>query len=149
MIGILILTHGGLGRELLAAALKVNAGPLEAFEAVCLGWNDRIEEARAKVGSAIGRLDQGSGVLVLTDMFGSTPSNVAMSFLAPGKVEVLTGVNLPVVMRLACQPRQGSELVEFSRWLQAKGQKSVCLGSDMVPERKCENAAARPSSRGQ
>jgi len=100
MIGKLILTHGGLARELVSAA-QVISGRLNGFEALSLDWNDTFEEARAKVRAAIERLDEGQGVLILTDMYGGTPSNVAVTFLESGKVEVLTGVNLPMVLRLA------------------------------------------------
>ena len=102
MIGKLVLTHGGLARELLAAA-QVIAGSTEGFEALSLDWNDPFESARAKVAAAVARLDQGEGVLILTDMFGGTPCNVALTFQRPGTVEILTGVNLPMVLRLACQ----------------------------------------------
>jgi mannose PTS system EIIA component len=131
MIGKLILTHGGLARELLAAA-QVIAGRLSAFEALSLDWNDSFEEARLKVQAAVERLEEGEGVLILTDMYGGTPTNVAISFLAPGKVEVLTGVNLPMVLRVACQPaEEPTTLEETARWLQGKAQRSLCLGSEM------------------
>jgi PTS system mannose-specific IIA component len=132
MIGKLILTHGGLARELLAAA-QVISGRLAGFEALSLDWNDTVEEAKAKVRAAVARLDEGQGVLILTDMYGGTPTNVAVSFLQAGKVEVLTGVNLPMVLRLACQQQteEPGDLAETARWLQSKGQRSLCLGSDM------------------
>jgi PTS system mannose-specific IIA component len=130
MIGKLVLTHGGLARELLAAAAVI-AGKTEGFEALSLDWNDAFEAARAKVAAAIARLDRGEGVLILTDMFGGTPSNVALTFLEPGHIEILTGVNLPMVVRLACQGDDGRGLVEVARALQAKGQKSVCLASEL------------------
>lgn len=139
MIGTLILTHGGAARELLAAAQKI-AGSLPAFEALCLDWNEPIEDVKAEVRGAVERLDQGQGVLILTDMFGSTPCNVASSFLAEGRVEILSGVNLPMVMRLACQPRQEGSLKDLARWLQAKTQKSVCLASELLSGKKCEIA---------
>ena len=136
MIGKLILTHGGLARELMSAA-QVISGRLAGFEALSLDWNDSFDEARAKVRAAIERLDEGQGVLILTDMYGGTPSNVAVSFLQNGKVEVLTGVNLPMVLRLACQNEEPNDLGEMARWLQAKAQRSLCLGSDMQVK-KCE-----------
>ena len=136
MIGKLILTHGGLARELMSAA-QVISGRLAGFEALSLDWNDSFDEARSKVRAAIERLDEGQGVLILTDMYGGTPSNVAVSFLQNGKVEVLTGVNLPMVLRLACQSEEPDDLAEMARWLQAKAQRSLCLGSDMQG-RKCE-----------
>jgi PTS system mannose-specific IIA component len=130
MIGKLILTHGGLARELMSAA-QVISGRLAGFEALSLDWNDSFDEARAKVRAAIERLDEGQGVLILTDMYGGTPSNVAVSFLQSGRVEVLTGVNLPMVLRLACQSEEPEDLEEMARWLQTKAQRSLCLGSDM------------------
>ena len=141
MIGTLILTHGGAAHELLAAAQKI-AGPLPEFEALGLDWNEPIDDLRADVRAAVERLDRGQGVLILTDMFGSTPCNVASSLLGEGRVEILSGVNLPMVMRLACQPRQEGNLKELARWLQAKTQKSVCLASDLLAGKKCDNAAA-------
>jgi PTS system mannose-specific IIA component len=143
MIGTLILTHGGAAGELLAAAQKI-AGPLPEMEALGLDWNEPVEKLKAEVSAAVERLDHGQGVLILTDMFGSTPCNVASSFLSEGRVEILSGVNLPMVMRLACQPRQEGNLKELARWLQAKTQKSVCLASDMLSGKKCENTAAVP-----
>lgn len=131
MIGTLILTHGGLARELLAAAREIS-GDLEQFEAVSLEWGDTPDEARAKVRAAIARVDSGQGVLILADTFGGTPCNVALSVQAPGHVEVVSGVNLPMVMRLACQGnRQQTDPAEAARWLQAKGRDSIRLGSEM------------------
>ena len=146
MIGKLILTHGGLARELLSAA-QVISGPLSSFEAVSLDWNDGVDEAKAQVGAAIRRLDQGEGVLILTDMYGGTPCNVAMGFYKAGQVEILTGVNLPMVLRLACQSIQDGNLSETARWLQAKSQRSVCLVSDMVQPLKCVDVAAAEKKR--
>jgi PTS system mannose-specific IIA component len=141
MIGTLILTHGGAARELLAAAQKI-AGSLPGFEALCLDWNEPLETLQNEVRQAIARLDRGQGVLVLTDMFGSTPCNVASLFLEEGHVEILSGVNLPMVMRLACQPRQDGNLKELARWLQAKAQQSVCLASELKVGKRCEDVSA-------
>lgn len=140
MIGKLIVTHGGLARELLAAA-QIISGRLSAFEAISLDWGDGFDDARTKVRTAIERLDEGQGVLILTDMFGGTPCNIAMTFLQPGRIEVLTGVNLPMVLRLACQAGEDGNVEELARAIQAKAQKSLCLGSDMVQPRKCDNTA--------
>ena len=141
MIGKLILTHGGLAREFLAAA-NVISGQLNGFEALSLDWSDGVDEARAKVAAAIARLDRGEGVLILTDMYGGTPCNIAMTFFQAGKVEVLTGINLPMVLRLACQAEpEETSVANLARWLQAKGQKSVCLAGDLSQNRKWEAAA--------
>lgn len=144
MIGKLILTHGGLARELVAAA-QVISGRLNGFEALSLDWNDSFDEARAKVRAAIERLDTGQGVLILTDMYGGTPSNIAVTFLQEGKVEVLTGVNLPMVLRLACQAEEPQVLSEMARWLQSKGQRSLCLVSEMQPK-KCAAPECAPKA---
>jgi PTS system mannose-specific IIA component len=140
MIGKLILTHGGLARELLAAA-NVISGQLSGFEALSLDWSDGFDEARSKVAAVLDRLDQGQGVLILTDMYGGTPCNIAMTFFRAGRVEVLTGVNLPMVLRLACQA-DGDEgtVSDLARRLQIKGQKSVCLAGDLVQNRACQTA---------
>ena len=142
MIGKLILTHGGLARELLAAA-NVISGQLTGFEALSLDWTDGFDDARAKVAAVLEQLDQGQGVLILTDMYGGTPCNIAMTFYQAGKREVLSGVNLPMVLRLACQA-DGEEgtVSDLARRLQIKGQKSVCLAGDLVQNRKCQATPA-------
>ena len=101
---------------------------------------------RSTGATASARLDQGQGVLILTDMYGGTPCNIAMTFFQTGKVEVLTGVNLPMVLRLACQAEpEETEVAELARWLQTKGQKSVALASDLVQSRKWETACPVPA----
>src|SRR3954465_13556814 len=102
MIGRLILTHGGLAGGLMAAA-NVISGQLAGFEALSLDWSDGFDDARAKVAAAPERLDTGQGVLILTDMYRGTPCTRAMTFYQAGKVEPLTGVNLPMVLRLASE----------------------------------------------
>lgn len=144
MIGKLILTHGGLARELLAAA-QVISGHISSFEALSLDWSEGFEEARGKVSAALGRLDEGQGVLILTDMYGGTPCNIAMSFLNPGKVEVITGVNLPMVLRLACQNGEETTVAEVAHWLKLKAQRSFCVGSDMVQDKKCDIRLPAPA----
>lgn len=144
MIGKLILTHGGLARELLAAA-NVISGSLNGFEALSLDWSDGFEVARSKVAAALEHLDQGQGVLVLTDMYGGTPCNIAMTFFQPGRVEVLTGVNLPMVLRLACQMGDDRGTVsDLAHWLQDKGQRSVCLAGEMGTGRSCAPKCDNP-----
>ena len=98
MIGKLILTHGGLAKELLAAAQKIS-GELPGFAALSLDWDVSLETARENVVAALASLDQGEGVLILTDMFGGTPCNVAAALMDYGRVEMLTGVNLPMLVR--------------------------------------------------
>jgi mannose PTS system EIIA component len=136
MIGTLVLTHGGTARELVAAAQKISGSAL-GVEALCLEWDDTVEAAREKVSAAIIRLDQGDGVLILTDMFGGTPSNIATAFFSPGKVEVLAGVNLPMVLRLSCRPAGEDDLTVVAEWLQKKAEQSHCLASARIMLKKC------------
>ena len=140
MIGTLIITQGGLAREFLAAAREI-AGDLVQFEAVSLEWSDGLDEAKAKVAPALARLDTGEGVLVLADTFGGTPCNVALAFHVPGHVEVVTGVNLPMVMRLACRgSRRDTDLATVARALQERGRQSICIASEV--RARCNGATA-------
>jgi PTS system mannose-specific IIA component len=118
---------------------------LNGFEALSLDWSDGFDEARGKVAAALERLDQGEGVLILTDMYGGTPCNISMTFYQAGKFEVLTGVNLPMVLRLACQAGvEKGTVSELAHWLQDKGQRSVCLAGDLEKGRKCGTSCEIP-----
>lgn len=100
MIGIVLVTHGGLAREFLAA-LEHIVGPQRQAAAICIGSDDDITEKRDAIIAALADVDSGKGVVVLTDMFGGTPSNLAMSVLGTRRVEVIAGVNLPMLVKLA------------------------------------------------
>src|SRR2546425_5739680 len=102
-----VVTHGHLAGELLAAAEMI-VGPISHIAAVSIGWHDDVDTARSEVERAIARVGQGAGVLLMTDMFGGTPTNIASMFFEEGSVEVVTGVNLPMVIKLATQSAQGS-----------------------------------------
>ncbi|HEX2163765.1 MAG TPA: PTS sugar transporter subunit IIA [Thermoanaerobaculia bacterium] len=131
MIGTLILTHGGVARELLAAVEEI-VGEQANFEAISLDWDDDAEAAQAKIGAAIAKMQGVDGVLILTDTYGGTPCNLAMTFYEPGKVEVVSGVNLPMVMRLACNGnRQGVTLADVAHWLETKGKQSIVVAGDL------------------
>jgi PTS system mannose-specific IIA component len=132
MIGVLIVTHGGLARELLAAGETIN-GALAGFEALSLAWSEGVEEAKRRIGESLARLDTGDGVLILTDMHGDTPSNAARTFASPGHVEVMTGVNLPMVVRLGCANAQAMRVGVLARWLQAKGRRAIHRAGDGGP----------------
>lgn len=132
MIGTLILTHGGVARELLAAVEEI-VGSQSNFEAVSLDWDDDSDAAQAKIGAAIAKMQGVDGVLILTDTYGGTPCNLAMTFYEPGKVEVVSGVNLPMVMRLACNGnRQDIQLADVAHWLETKGRQSICVAGDLA-----------------
>src|SRR3979409_1608967 len=108
-----IVTHGHLAGELLAAAEMI-VGPISFITAVSIGWHDDVDAARDEVQRAITRVSQGAGVLLLTGMVGGTPTNIASMFLDDGNVEVVTGVNLPMVIKLASQTTADS-LIETAR----------------------------------
>lgn len=138
MVGILILSHGTLAKELLASA-QVISGNLSDFRALALDWHDSLEEARRKVSDVLPALDQGDGVLILTDMYGSTPFNVALGFRQAGKIEVVAGVNLPMVVRLGClTSKPAMPLAEMADWIRDKGRSSICGCRAAEPSPDCE-----------
>jgi len=124
VIGILVVTHGRLAEELLAAAERIS-GPLANFRALPLDWSEGLEASRARIRAAIGELDEGDGVLLLTDMFGDTPSNAAVGCCEENHVELVSGVNLPMMVRLACTREGKATLTEVARWLEIKGRQSI------------------------
>ena len=133
MIGMVIVTHGHLADELKLAMEHV-VGTQAAVATVCIGPDDDLEERRQFIGRCRSEVDDGSGVIMLTDMFGGTPSNLALSSLSRGKVEVLSGVNLPMLVKLA-KVRQGKPLDECVSCAQAAGRKYITSASDVVPDR--------------
>ena len=100
MIGMILVTHGNLAEEFVHAMQHV-VGRQEAVATVCIGPNDDMERRRKEIAEAITAVDSGEGAIVLTDLFGGTPSNLAISLMQPGKVEVIAGINLPMLIRLA------------------------------------------------
>ena len=129
-----IVTHGHLAGELLAAAEMI-IGPISHITAVSIGWHDDVDAARDEVQRAITRVSQGVGVLLMTDMFGGTPTNIASMFLEDGKVEVITGINLPMVIRLGTQTGQGS-LNEIARRVCELGRQGIYVAGDLLTPQK-------------
>jgi PTS system mannose-specific IIA component len=130
MVGLVIATHGRLAEELLRTAEGI-VGPLAQCEAVSVAAGVSMEDARARLGDAVKRVDTGEGTLVLTDMFGGTPANLALTFLDE-KVEVVTGVNLPMIVKLATARTGGLALRAAAELLTAYGQKNITLASDLL-----------------
>jgi PTS system mannose-specific IIA component len=127
MIGVLLVTHGRLADELKAATEHV-VGPQAAFRTVCIGPNDDMEARREEILEAIKSVDSGKGVVLLTDMFGGTPSNLAISAMGAGKVEVIAGVNLPMLIKLA-SVRGTASLGEAVDKAQEAGRKYIRVAS--------------------
>lgn len=98
--GVLVVTHGRLAEELVGSARRI-IGEVEGLQAISIDWNDDVQEATQRIERACRELDQGRGVLLLTDMFGGTPTNLALSLHEPGRLEIVTGVNLPMLIKWA------------------------------------------------
>lgn len=134
MIKTIILSHGRLAEELLAAARTI-AGDSPDIEALCLDWSEGLDDAVARLGRTLAAHPEAEGFLLLTDLFGSTPTNAALRHMAPGRVEVVTGVNLPMVVRLGCARERTADLASLARVLRDKGQRSICVASDELAAR--------------
>jgi mannose PTS system EIIA component len=131
VIGVVVVTHGQLAAELLSAAEAI-VGDLPRFAAVSIGWHDDTEDAREEIRQAVARLQGESGVLLLTDMFGGTPTNIGLSFLEPDRVEVVTGVNLPMLIKLASLRSSRQVLLEVARELGETGRNAIHVASDLL-----------------
>jgi PTS system mannose-specific IIA component len=131
MIGVVVVTHGQLATELVNAAETIIGHLPTRFAAVSIGWHEDTEDARDEISQAIGRVRQEHGVLILTDMFGGTPSNLAMTFLEPDRVEVITGVNLPMLLKLAGLGEQASLLVA-AREIREQGRNAIWVASELL-----------------
>lgn len=130
MIGALVVSHGHLARELVAAAEMI-VGEISYIQAVSIGWHDDVNDARKEIEKRITEVDQGSGVLILTDMFGGTPSNIAFSFHEPEKIDVVTGVNLPMIIKIANQ-KEGDTVETLGKAVRDQGQLSISTASDFL-----------------
>lgn len=135
MIGILVITHKQLGAALIEASEFILGDPPEAVEAISIDLNENAEKLRKKISLGIKRVNSDDGVLLLTDMFGGTPSNLSYSFLEEGKVEVLSGVNLPILIK-ALNARQGMKLDELAAHLEAYGKRSISMASGILKGNK-------------
>jgi PTS system mannose-specific IIA component len=130
MIGIVIVTHGDLGTELLRTAQEI-VGKFPSVEAVSVQASEQIDRARKKIEAALQRVNDGSGVLILTDLFGGTPSNLVLSYLEAGRLEVVTGVNLPMLMKLPSLRDEG-DLRALADHLARYGQRNILVASEFL-----------------
>ena len=131
------MTHGQLAAELLNAAEMI-VGDLPHFAAVSIGWHEDVDQAREEIGRTIERVraraatpEQPAGVLVLTDMFGGTPANLGVTFLETDKVEVITGLNLAMLMKLA-RPLKDMDLLTLAREIREQGRNAIWVASDLI-----------------
>jgi mannose PTS system EIIA component len=130
MVGIVIVTHGDLGAELLRTAQEI-VGKLPRVEAVSIQASEQIEKARKKIEAVLQRVNDGSGVLILTDLFGGTPSNLVLSYLEAGHVEVVTGANLPMLMKVPSL-REERDLRALADKLAKYGQRNILVASEFL-----------------
>jgi mannose PTS system EIIA component len=130
LIGVVVVTHGQLATELMTAAEMI-VGDLAGFAAVSIGWHDDVEAAREAIADALARVQGPNGALVLTDMFGGTPANLSLPFLEDGRVEVVTGVNLPMLIKLAGL-RRTATLAEATRQVCDCGRNAIWVASDLM-----------------
>jgi PTS system mannose-specific IIA component len=133
MIGVLITTHGNLGSELIKAAELIR-GRMKGIIPISVDQTKGVEDLRKEISTAIKKLDQGQGVLILTDLFGGTPSNISLSFIKEGKVEVITGMNLPMLLKLP-DIREGMSLNEFAQNIKDYGIKNISLASEILSKK--------------
>jgi len=131
LIGALIVTHGLLANELLSAAQRIEA-TVTGIEAVPLEWNDTVDEAREKIRLALERIGPERGVIIFTDMFGGTPSNISLSFLEQGRVEIVTGVNLPMIVKFATMQGEAKDVSTLAHVISEKGSKAIRVASDLL-----------------
>ena len=134
MIGVVIVTHCRLAEELIAAAKLVVGEELKQFQPVSIGPSEGTEDIREKIVGAIRKVDEGQGVLILTDMYGGTPSNISLSFLEDKKIEVITGVNLPMLLKLATYPNE-MDLEKLAVYITEYGQRNINLASEVLKKR--------------
>ena len=133
MIPVLVLTHGNLATELLAAAREIDSQLGEGIAALALPWDIDSDEATRRLKATLRELDDETGVIILTDMFGGTATNIALPLLEAGSVEVVTGVNLPMLVKIGSL-RQNADLTpqEFALRLRDAGQKSIRVASEYL-----------------
>lgn len=131
MIGLVVVTHGQLATELLNAAETI-VGDLPHFAAVSIGWHEDVQDARNDIQAAITRVrEKTQGVLIATDMFGGTPCNLAMTFLAKDEIEVITGVNLPMLLK-AASLKESPALIDMARELGEHGRSAIWVATDLL-----------------
>ena len=130
MLGFVVVTHGNLASELIATTEMI-VGQMEGVAAVSIAPSCTQEDARKRIGEAVGMVDKGSGVLILTDLFGGTPSNLSISFLEDKKVEIVTGVNLPMMMKLS-NVRESLDIDDTAKLLQSYARENISIAGELL-----------------
>jgi PTS system mannose-specific IIA component len=140
VIGALIVTHGNLAFELLNAARQIEAD-VTGIVAVPLDWNDSVDQAREKIAGGLAEIGD-RPVIIFTDMFGGTPSNISLSFLEQGRIEIVTGVNLPMIVKFAMVKQESKDVSTLAHVISEKGSKAIRVCSDLLTAEKRAGATA-------
>ncbi len=135
-VGLLLLSHGPLADALRETVQVLEPDQGEPLGALSLAWDEAPESASARLQKAIATADRGRGVVLLTDMFGGTPSNLALAFLQKGRIEIVTGVNLPMVVKARALAREGKEPTEMARTLVEKGRRAIVAAGELMETEK-------------
>ncbi len=133
MVGVVLVTHPNLGEEFIRSA-ELICGKFPNLSTVSIDTQKGVEELRKKIAEAIRSVDSGKGVLVLTDMFGGTPSNMSLAFLSEGRVEVVTGLNLPMLIKIS-NCREGRTLQDLAKMVKEAGQRNINLASEILQKK--------------
>jgi mannose PTS system EIIA component len=136
MVGIVIVTHGNLGNVLIETAEIIFNAKAEAIISVSIDLKQNVETLRKKIKDGIKTVNQQKGILILTDMFGGTPSNLSYSFLEEGKIEVISGVNLPILVKAMNCRKKEVDLHQMAKTIEEYGKKSISLASDVLKGNK-------------
>lgn len=133
-VGLLLLSHGPLADALRETVLMLEPDETDPIGALSLAWNEATEAATRRLEKAIGEQDRGRGVVLLTDMFGGTPSNLALAFLERDVVEIVTGVNLPMVMKARALAREGRSARDIAHVLVERGRRAIVAAAELVDD---------------
>jgi PTS system mannose-specific IIA component len=132
LIGAVLVTHGNLGGELLAVAKRI-VGEVDHLVAVSVGWDANVDASKRAIQEAVRQVDSGQGVVILTDMFGGTPSNISLSLLEKDRLEIVTGVNLAMAVKMASQ-KEGETLSNLARQVCDQGIKQISVAGEVLGE---------------
>lgn len=137
MVGLILISHGQLGRVLLETASEI-VGPFDRAEAISVGRQDRLADVERRIEAAIERLDSGQGVLVLVDMFGGTAANVVLGLIGTRNIEVVTGCSLPMLLKVSSARSHHESLGSLAQLIKFYGQRNVIVAGEMLKEREID-----------
>ena len=132
MVEVIVVAHFGLAEKFVEVAEKIVGKRPKNMQAISINPGTDVKEINQRISKAIKKADDKDGILILTDMFGGTPCNMSLAFLREGKVEVLTGLNLPMLIEVLDAKHNGKTLADLAQYVQSLGQKNICLASDIL-----------------